>query len=280
MALVPFPGQAASEPPPDDELGTYDASTAGSDQPPDDEDLPDGRMTFLEHLDELRKRLTHTVAGLFVGFLISFIFVNRVFDFVFARLAAEVPGGKLIFTEPSEAFLLYIKIAVLCGLLLSSPYIMWQVWLFIAPGLYANEKKLAIPFVVFSSGLFVAGAAFAHEVVFPFAWSFFADFSSEILEFTPRVEPAFALYVKLVLAMGLVFQLPMLMFVLAKLGVVTARFLLRNFKYAVLIIFVVAAVITPDGNPVSQVLVAAPMVGLYIISIGVVWLFGRSEPAA
>lgn len=280
MALVPFPGQAASQPPPDDELGPYDPQGSRPDEPSDDDgELPDGRMTFLEHLDELRKRLTHTVAGLFVGFLIAFFFVNQVFDFVFARLAADVPGGQLIYTEPSEAFLLKIKIAVLCGLLVSSPYIMWQVWLFIAPGLYANEKKLAVPFVVFSSGLFVAGAAFAHEVVFPFAWRFFAGFSNEILVFTPRVEPAFSLYVKLVLAMGLVFQLPMLMFVLAKLGVVTARFLIRNIKYAVLIIFVAAAVITPDGNPVSQVLVAAPMVGLYIISIGVVWLFGRTEPA-
>ncbi|MCA1586106.1 MAG: twin-arginine translocase subunit TatC [Acidobacteria bacterium] len=281
MALVPFPGQASSQPSPDDELGPHDPRgerALGPPEPPDDEDdLPDGRMTFLEHLDELRKRLTQTVLGLLVGFVIAIAFVGRIFEFVFARLAADVPGHKLIFTEPSEAFLLHIKIAVLCGLLIASPYIMWQVWLFIAPGLYANEKKLAIPFVVFSSSLFILGAAFSHEIVFPFAWRFFADFSSDILEFTPRVEPAFALYVKLLLAMGVVFQLPMLIFVLAKLGVVTARFLIRNVKYSVLIIFVVAAIITPDGNPVTQTMVAAPMFGLYIISIGVAWLFGRAD---
>jgi sec-independent protein translocase protein TatC len=281
MALVPFPGQGATQPSPDDEFGPYNPQGGPAREPdsPEEDDLPDGRMTFLEHLDELRKRLTHAVIGLLVGFVISFAFVRRVFDFVFARLTADVPGHKLIFTEPSEAFLLYIKLAVICGLLIGSPYIMWQVWLFIAPGLYANEKKFAIPFVVFSSGLFIAGAAFSHEIVFPFAWRFFADFSSDILEFTPRVEPAFALYVKLLLAMGIVFQLPMLIFVLAKMGVVTARFLIRNIKYAVLIIFIVAAVITPDGNPVTQTLVAAPMFGLYVISIGVAWLFGRAEPA-
>lgn len=281
MALVPFPGQTAERPARDAELEPQTAGSSGPPGPPEDDDgdLSDGRMTFLEHLDELRKRLTHSVIGLLVGFLISFAFVNRVFEFVFARLAAEVPGHKLIFTEPGEAFVLYIKLAVICGLLVASPYIMWQVWLFIAPGLYANEKKLAIPFVFFSSGLFIAGAGFSHEVVFPFAWRFFADFSSDILEFTPRVEPAFALYVKLLLAMGLIFQLPMLVFVLAKLGVVTARFLTRNIKYAVLLIFILAAVITPDGNPVTQCLVAAPMFGLYVVSIAVAWLFGRSEAA-
>ena len=162
-------------------------------------------------------------------------------------------------------------------MLLASPYIMWQVWLFIAPGLYAKEKKLAIPFVISSSSLFVGGAAFAHYVVFPAAWKFFAGFSNDFITFTPRIEPVFGLYVKLLLGMGLVFQMPVLMFVLARLGIVTAGFLARNIKYAVLIIFIVAAVITPDSNPVSQILVAGPMCGLYLIGIGVAWLFGKSK---
>lgn len=278
MALVPFPDQAAERRSPDDELAPGDQRAGGPPEPPEgDDDLPDGRMTFLEHLDELRKRLTHAVVGLLVGFVIAFAFVDRIFNFVFARLAAYVPDGRLVYTEPGEAFFLYIKIAVIAGLLIASPYLMWQVWLFIAPGLYANEKRLAIPFVVFSSALFVTGAAFSHYMVFPFAWQFFAGFSSGIVEFMPRVEPAFSLYVRLLLAMGLVFQLPVLMFVLAKMGVITARFLVKNVKYAILLIFVAAAVITPDGSPVTQTLVAAPLFGLYVISIGVVWLFGRSE---
>lgn len=234
-------------------------------------------MTFLEHLDELRKRITHAVGALLVGFIIAFAFIERIFGFVYLHLAKDVPGGKLIFTEPAEAFFLWIKIAALTGVLISSPYIMWQVWLFIAPGLYSKEKRLAIPFVLVSSSLFVGGAAFAHYFVFPAAWQFFASFSNEFMEFMPRVAPVFSLYVKLTLSLGLVFQLPVLIFVLARLGIVTAGFLLKNFKYAVLFIFIAAAVITPDGNPVVQVMVAGPMVVLYLLGIAAAWLFGKSK---
>lgn len=281
MALVPFPGQAASRQDPDEDIGQF-GPASGIAKPPsprdpdDDEGDLDGRMTFLEHLDELRKRITQAVIGLFIGFVIAFIFVDEVNRLVFARLAADVPNHSLIFTDPGEAFFLWLKVAALTGVLISSPWLMWQVWLFIAPGLYANEKKLAIPFVVCSSGLFIGGAAFSHYVVFPFAWKFFASFSNDYLQFLPRVEPVFSLYVKLLLGMGLVFQMPVLMFVLARLGVVDARFLLKNIKYAVLAILVAAAIITPDGSPVTQILVAGPLFGLYLIGIGVVWLFGRS----
>ncbi len=279
MALVPFPGQTASRPDPDDELGPDGPSSGGQKLPgePDDDEGLDGRMTFLEHLDELRRRLTHAVIGLVVGFVLAFAIVDRVSRMVFARLAADVPNNSLIFTDPGEAFFLWIKIAALTGVLLSSPFLMWQVWLFIAPGLYANEKKFAIPFVASSSALFITGAAFSHYVVFPFAWKFFASFSNDYLQFMPRVEPVFSLYVKLLLGMGLVFQMPVLMLVLGRLGVVSARFLVRNIKYAVLVILVLAALITPDGSPVTQVLVAGPLFGLYLVGIGVVWLFGRSE---
>jgi sec-independent protein translocase protein TatC len=234
-------------------------------------------MTFLEHLDELRKRITHAVGGLLVGFIISFAFINHVEAFVYARLTTDIPGGKLIFTEPGEAFFLMIKMAALVGVLIASPYIMLQVWLFIAPGLYAKEKKLAIPFVFFSSALFIAGAAFSHYVVFPAAWTFFASFSNEFMEFTPRIDPVFSMYVKLILALGFTFQLPVLMFVLARLGIVTAGWLARNFKYAVLLIFITAAVVTPDGNPVTQLLVGGPMVVLYLFGIAAAWLFGKSK---
>ncbi len=275
MALVPFPSQSSRDEDPDDlpaQGGGF--SPFGE---PDPAEPPEGRMTFLEHLDELRKRITHAVAALFIGFVIALAFINQVVAFVYQRLTKDIPGGHLIYTEPGEAFILMLKIAALTGVLISSPYIMWQVWLFIAPGLYAKEKKLAIPFVVSSSSLFVGGAAFAHYVVFPAAWKFFAGFSNDFITFTPRIEPVFGLYVKLLLGMGLVFQMPVLMFVLARLGIVTAGFLAKNIKYAVLIIFIVAAVITPDSNPVSQILVAGPMCGLYLVGIGVAWLFGKSK---
>jgi sec-independent protein translocase protein TatC len=284
MALVPFPGPAAPEPEQSD-VTPYAVNSpppAGpvvASPPPDDDGDPEepaeGRMTFLEHLDELRKRITHSVVALLAGFLVAFAFIDRVKDFIFARLTADIPGGTLIYTEPGEAFFLYIKMAAIAGVLLSSPYIMYQVWLFIAPGLYANEKKLAIPFVFFATLLFVGGAAFSHYLLFPAAWKFFASFSDESLQFTPRIEPVWSLYVKLLLAMGIVFQLPMLMFALARFGAVTTRFLITNFKYAVLIFFVVAAVITPDGSLVPQVIMASSMVVLYIVSIAVVWLFGK-----
>lgn len=280
MALVPFPSQSSSSVKKDDARSDRELDQSSSPFESENPEEPgEGRMTFLEHLDELRKRITHAVAALLVGFVIAFAFIERIFAFVYERLTNDVPGGKLIFTEPSEAFFLWMKIAALTGVLIASPYIMWQVWLFIAPGLYAKEKRLAIPFVVSSSALFIAGAAFSHYVVFPAAWTFFASFSNDFIEFMPRLEPVFALYVKLMLGLGLVFQMPVLMFVLARLGMVTARFLTKNFKYAVLLIFIAAAIITPDGNPVSQLLVGGPMVGLYVIGIGVVWLFGKSKPS-
>ena len=131
----------------------------------------EGRMTFLEHLDELRKRITHAVGALLVGF-IHRVRLHRPRPSIssICALTKDVPGGKLIYTEPGEAFFLCIKIAALTGVLIASPYIMWQVWLFIAPGLYAKEKKLAIPFVFSSSALFIGGAAFSHYFVFPAAW--------------------------------------------------------------------------------------------------------------
>lgn len=245
----------------------------------DDEEPVEGRMTFLEHLDELRKRITHAVVALFLGFLIAFAFIERIWLFVFARLTDQVPGGKLIFTEPGEAFFLYLKMAAVAGVLISSPYVMYQVWLFIAPGLYANEKKLAVPFVFFATSLFLSGAAFSHYLLFPAAWAFFAGFSNEFLAFTPRVEPVWSLYVKLLLAMGAVFQLPMLMFVLARFGIVSARFLIKNFRYAILIFVIVAAIITPDASVIPQLIMAGSMTVLYIISIGVVWLFAKPRAA-
>ena len=273
MALVPFPSQSRQ----DDEQNLPAKPGGFSPFGDDEEPAGEGRMTFLEHLDELRKRITHAVGGLLVGFIIAFAFINKIFDFVYQRLSAVIPGGKLIYTEAPEMFMLWIKIAAITGVLIASPYIMLQVWLFIAPGLYAKEKKLAIPFVLSSSLLFISGAAFSHYVVFPAAWKFFASFGNNYVEFLPRVDPIFGMYMKLLLGIGLTFQLPVLMFVLARLGIVTAGFLIRNFKYAVLLIFIFAAVITPDGSPFTQLMVGGPMVVLYLVGIAAAWLFGKSK---
>ncbi len=300
MALVPFPGPATPDPDP------WDADR-------EDDEAAGARMSFLEHLDELRKRLIVCVAAIGVTFLIAFAFVNKLYDFVMKPLAAMLPaspseplrhidpnalklltpeqikalnsvqemGGKLIYTQPTEAFILYLKIAFLVGIILAAPVIVWQVWLFISPGLYRREKKFAVPFVVLASTFFVAGAAFTHYVLFPFMWKFLASFSNEYTLFAPRIEDVFSLYAKMILGMGLVFQMPTLVYFLAKMRMVTARFLLRNFKYAILVIFILAAVITPSGDMLTQTLFALPMIGLYLISIAIAWMFGRRRaPAA
>ncbi len=218
VALVPFPSQNRD----DDRQDLPEKPGGFSPFGDHDEEPGEGRMTFLEHLDELRKRITHAVGALLVGFISRSPSSIACQAFIYLRLTKDMPGGKLIFTEPGEGFFLMLKMAALTGVLIASPYIMWQVWLFIAPGLYAKEKKLAIPFVISSSALFIGGAAFSHYVVFPAAWTFFAGFSNDFIEFMPRVDPVFGMYVKLMLALGLTFQLPVLMFVLARLGIVTA----------------------------------------------------------
>jgi sec-independent protein translocase protein TatC len=274
MALVPFPNQAPERLPQDD-----------LEPERDDDDLEPseagGKMSFLEHLDELRKRIIRSVIAVALGFLVAFFFIQELFDFIMKPLQALLPpGGTLVYTDPTEAFVLYIKIALIAGLLIASPAVMTQVWLFIAPGLYANEKKLAIPFVLMSSFFFIAGAAFSHYVVFPLTWQFFVSFTTDTLTFMPRIEPTFSLYTKMILAFGLVFQMPTVVLFLARMGVVTARFLWRNVKYAVLIIFIIAAVVTPSADMVTQIAMAGPMILLYLLSIGLAWMFGKKVDAA
>jgi sec-independent protein translocase protein TatC len=276
MALVPFPSGDDEAAPPRVPVPAPVAPPQPPEPPEPDEEALDGGMTFLEHLDELRKRLTRAVVGLLVGILVAFAFIERVFEYVMRPLKDVLPGGRLVYTEPTEAFFLYIKVAAIVGLMISSPYLMWQVWQFVVPGLYAKEKRLAIPFVIGTSSLFIAGAAFAHFVVFPIAWVFFAGFTTDYMEFLPRIAPVFSLYAKMLLAFGIAFQMPMIILVLAKLGVVTAGLLTRQFKYATLLIFILAALLTPP-DPVSQTLMAAPMVLLYIVSIGVAWLVGKRD---
>jgi sec-independent protein translocase protein TatC len=239
-----------------------------------------GKMTFLEHLDELRKRLTVSLSAILVGCLIAFTFVDKIYSFIMDPLNRLLPkGSSFVFTEPTEAFVLYVKMALLAGVIMAVPVILMQAWLFIAPGLYAKEKRLAIPFIVLATVGFVGGTAFTHYLLFPWMWIFFASFANEKLTFLPRIEPVFALYVKMVLAMGLVFQMPAVVYSLARIGLVTARFLIKSFKYAVLIIFVAAAVITPSGDMLTQTLFAVPMIGLYLISILIAWIFGKRRRA-
>src|SRR6476661_9464288 len=284
MALVPFPGSASPhdlDPDPDfrtagNRILRRDPGADGDRD--DDEAEGEAKMSFLEHLDELRKRIIYAAVSIFVGFVIAFIFIQQLFDFVMKPLQAGLPSGQhLIYTEPTEAFVLYLTIAGIAGAVIALPLVMTQVWLFIAPGLYSHEKKMAIPFVVLSSICFIAGAAFSHYIVFPLTWKFFVSFTSDYLTFMPRIEPAFSLYIKMILAFGLVFQMPTIVLFLARMGVVTAGFMWKHTKYAILIIFVVSAIVTPDGGGVSLVAMSIPLFFLYLLSIALAWIFGKKR---
>jgi sec-independent protein translocase protein TatC len=271
MALVPFPGSAAAEPDPDRHVHLTDPDVFDDDS--------GAKMSFLDHLDELRKRLIYCVYALVFGCIVAFIFINRIFTFVMLPLQQMLPpGGKLIYTAGGEAFMLYVKIGALAGLVIAIPIILWQVWKFVAPGLYTHEKKFAVPFVLFSTLFFLIGACFSHYVAFPWTWKFFIGFETPYMTFLPKIGEAFSLYVTMLLGFGLIFQMPTLVLFLARMGVVSAGFLLKHTKYAVLIIFIVAAVISPGTDVVSQCLMAGPMLALYAISILVAWVFGKKKP--
>ena len=232
-------------------------------------------MSFLEHLDELRKRIVHALLAVAVGIGVSFFFIDRIAEFLLAPTRRILPpGSKMIYTQPGEAFSFDVQIALIAGVVLASPVIAYQVWMFIAPGLYANEKRLAIPFVLLSTIGFVAGALFNHYVVFVWMMAFFASFHTPDLQFLPRLDDVFDLYTKMLLGMGIVFQMPTLIYFLAKMKLVTWRFLVRSFKYAILVIFIAAAVITPSGDMVTQTIFAAPMIGLYVLGIFIAWIVG------
>jgi sec-independent protein translocase protein TatC len=262
MALVPFPGTAVPDPEPEE---------------PDDSGA---KMSFLEHLDELRKRLIYSVISVAVGCAIAYLFINKIVDFIMLPLVHMLPGGnKLMFTNGPDIFMLYLKIGFIAGIFVSCPLVLWQVWKFIAPGLYTHEKKFAIPFVLLSSVFFVLGGLFSHYIAFPWTWKFFIGFSNDYVVFMPKIDEAFSLYSKMLLGFGLIFEMPTLVFFLARMGVVSARFLLRYFKYAVLIIFIVAAVVSPGTDMMSQLIMAIPMLGLYAISILIAAIFGKRASA-
>ena len=269
MALVPFPNKAHPTEP-DDER----------DPDGDDHELGEatGKMSFLDHLDELRRRIIYSLVSVLVGCGIAFFWINDIFQFIFKPMQAVLPAGQtMIYTEPGEQFFLMFKIALMAGLIIASPVVFSQVWLFIAPGLYSREKKLAIPFIAMGSALFVGGAAFSHYKVFPVIWTFFASTSLDFITFMPRIEPAFSWYLRLMLGVALTFQVPTVTLFLAKMGLITPRFMIRNFKYAVMIIVLIAAVMSPDPGGMGMLMMAGPVIVLYILSIGLAWLFGKKK---
>jgi sec-independent protein translocase protein TatC len=235
-------------------------------------------FSLLDRLDDLRSRLVRSALAVCVGIALGFAFINRVVDFIlFPTRQTLPPGGRLIYTQPGEAFGLYIQISLIVGITIAMPYIMFQLWRLVAPIIPPAGRRFAFPFAHFTTVGFLVGAAFTHFIAFPYMMAFFASFNTPELLFMPKISDVFDLYTKMLIGMGVVFQMPTIVFFLAKAGLVSARLLWRSFRYAFLIIFVAAAVITPTGDMVTQAIFAAPMIGLYILSIIIAWVFGKTR---
>ncbi len=234
-------------------------------------------MTFLEHLEDLRKRLWYSFVAIFVVLIPAWFFSKQIFE-VLAKPVTQFlpPGVKMAYTGLSDPFMLYIKVSFLAAIFVTSPFIFLQLWYFVAPGLYQKEKKYVVPFVIFTTVFFLMGAAFGYFVMFPWACRFFLQMGSD---FNPviTVNTYFSFSLKLLLGIALVFEMPTLVFFLSKLGLVTSRWMIKNFKYAVLAVFIIAAVITPTPDMVTQSILAVPMLGLYGLGILIAFFFGKES---
>lgn len=237
-------------------------------------------MGLLEHLDELRKRLVKCVAAICIGFAVCWVFVDPLFDFLVRPLLAALPSGTHAqYTTLPEAFFARMTIAFVAAIFLTSPAIFYQLWAFIAPGLYEEEKKYIVPIAFVSALFFIAGAAFCYLVVFPFAFSFFLSYSTPEIEVTPKISDYLSFVLKLVFAFGLIFEMPVFTLFLARMGIVTASLMRKWRKYAIVAIFILAAILTPP-DVMSQLLMACPMLALYELSIWVAVIFGRKAKKA
>ncbi len=238
----------------------------------------DEKIPFTSHLEELRKRLITGFIAIGVGAVISFAFKERLFNILVQPLIKVMEeGDTLIFTGLPEAFFTYLKVALLAGIILASPVILYEFWMFVAPGLYKKERRLLGPIVVLSSFFFIGGALFGYFIVFPWGFKFFLGFATETIRPLPSMKEYFAFSAKLLLAFGLVFELPLVLTFLARLGIVSVDFLRRNRKYALLLFFIGAAILTPP-DVITQIMMALPLMALYEISIIGARIFGRKKP--
>ena len=239
----------------------------------------DEKLPFTSHLEELRKRLIVCFIAVGVGFVLAYGFKEKLFDVLTMPLIAVMEqGDKLIFTGLPEAFFTYLKVAFLTGLMLAAPVLIYEFWMFIAPGLYQKERRLMLPIVFLSTLFFVGGALFGYFIVFPFGFKFFLGFATETIKPLPSMREYLGFASKLLLAFGLVFELPLLLTFMARLGIVSVDFLKKNRKYALLLFFAGAAILTPP-DVVTQIMMALPLMILYEISIIGARIFGKKKPA-
>jgi len=247
--------------------------------PGEEEERELTKMSFLEHLEELRKRLIVSIIALGVAFLACWNFADRIFGWLQYPLAKFLPKGeKLVFTRLTEPFMLYMKVAFFAGIFVASPIILWQLWLFISPGLYKRERRYAAPFIIIASLFFIAGGYFGYRVILPGACAFFLETGKQFTQMI-KADEFFSFASTMILASGLIFETPILIFFLARLGVVTPAFLMQKSKYAVVLAFIIAAIVTPSPDMVNQTALALPMIALYFLGVLIAWMFGKKQSA-
>jgi len=240
-----------------------------------EEELP--AMSLIEHLEELRSRIFRSLIAFALAFMVCWTFHREIFNFLKAPIEPYLPGDqKLSFFSVSEPFLLYFKTAALAAIFLASPYFVAQLWGFVSPGLYQKEKRYAVPFILVSTFFFLAGGAFAYFVAFPFAVEFLLGMGEEF-QAVIAASQYLRFLMTVILGLGLMFELPVLIFLLSMLGLVSSSFLMRHFRWAVLIIFIAAAVITPTPDIVNLCLFAVPTILLYLLGTGAAWMVERSR---
>ena len=234
-------------------------------------------MTLLEHIEELRIRLLWIVGGIIIGVLASVSYSERIVNIAIAPLQKALPNGsKIIFTGVTEAFWVRLEAALVAGIIITIPFTFYQIWLFIKPGLKEREKKFAIPFVFFFTLFFMSGVIFAYKVVLPIGFSFLLRYGGKELSAMPSIKQYMSLFLRMLTAFGLVFELPIITFILSRMGMINAKDLIKKSDYALLIIFIVAAVLTPP-DVFTQFLMAGPLILLYIISIVIAYMFSTKK---
>jgi sec-independent protein translocase protein TatC len=231
-------------------------------------------MSFLEHLEELRRRIIYSFLYVVAGFCVCWWFHERIFAImqkpIVTALANHKMDTQLVYLNPTDPFNMYLKISFLAGIFVASPFVLYQVWAFIAPGLYRNERRYVLPFMFSTVGLFLAGGAFGYKMVYPAALDFLIGWSAQ---FKPMITVGeyTDLFLTIIAGLGLVFEMPILVFFLSLMGILTAGWMWRNFRYSILVIFIIAAIITPTTDIMNMCIFAAPMIVLYLFSIAIAW---------
>ncbi len=240
-------------------------------------------MGFLEHLEELRKRIIYSLIAVAVGFFACWRYAENIYEImqrpIMVALQRNGMSEKLVYLNPTEPFNMYLKVALLAGLFLTSPFVLYQLWAFISPGLYRNEKRYVVPFMTSTVALFIAGGYFGYKLVYPQALEFLIGYGKQ---FQPMITIGeyTDLFLTIIIGMGVIFEMPILVFFLSLMGIVTAGWMWRNLRYSILVIFIIAAILTPTTDILNMCIFAAPMVGLYVFSIGIAWMVHPTQRRA